>query len=82
VFRTGEEASAEAVRLVPPGRLLVETDSPFLAPPGAPRRRNEPAWVRVTWSWVTDRREETPDATADRLVHAYDATFPRARPRS
>ncbi|HEU0234797.1 MAG TPA: TatD family hydrolase, partial [Candidatus Limnocylindrales bacterium] len=54
VFRAGEEASAEAVRLVPPDRLLVETDSPFLAPPGAPRRRNEPAWVRVTWSWVTD----------------------------
>ncbi|HEU0236918.1 MAG TPA: TatD family hydrolase, partial [Candidatus Limnocylindrales bacterium] len=74
--------SAEAVRLVPPDRLLVETDSPFLAPPGAPRRRNEPAWVRVTWSWVTDRRDETPEPASERLVRAFDATFPRARVRS
>ena len=29
----------------PADRLLVETDSPFLSPPGAPRRRNEPEWV-------------------------------------
>ena len=82
VFRAGEEASAEAVPLVPRDRLLVETDSPFLSPPGAPRRRNEPAWVHVTWSWVTDRRDETPGPAADQLVRAYDATFPRARARS
>lgn len=82
VFRAGEEASAEAVRLVSPDRLLVETDSPFLAPPGAPRRRNEPAWVRVTWSWVTEQRGEGPDSAADGLVRAFDATFPGARARS
>ena len=45
VFRRGEEASADAAALVPPDRLLVETDSPFLSPPGAPRKRNEPEWV-------------------------------------
>jgi TatD DNase family protein len=37
VFRRGEEASADVARLVPAGQLLVETDSPFLAPPGVPR---------------------------------------------
>ena len=35
-------------RWCPADRVLVETDSPFLAPPGAPRSRNEPEWVRVT----------------------------------
>lgn len=80
VFRRGEEASAEAAALVPPGRLLVETDSPFLSPPGAPRGRNAPKHVAVTARWVAERRgagEELGDA----LVAAYDATFPRRAPR-
>jgi hypothetical protein len=54
-FRKGEEATAESVRLVPADRLLVETDAPYLSAPGAPRRRNEPAWVRVTAAWVADQ---------------------------
>ena len=55
-FRAGEESTAEVVPLVSLDRLLVETDSPFLSPPGAPRRRNEPEWVRVTAQWVAERR--------------------------
>ena len=77
VFRAGEEESAEVVRLVPLDRLLVETDSPFLAPPGAPRRRNEPEWVRVTAAWVAERRGIGADALGDSLVAAHDRTFVR-----
>ncbi len=75
VFRKGEEASVEAVRLVPSDRLLVETDSPFLSPPGASRSRNEPAWVRITAGWVADRRGEDPDRLGHALVEAYDRVF-------
>ena len=75
VFRRGEEASALVARIVPAGRLLVETDSPYLSPPGAPRRRNEPAWVRVTAAWVAERRGEIDVTLGDRLVRAYDAVF-------
>ena len=79
VFRAGEEASAEVAAVVPADRLLVETDSPFLAPPGAPRSRNEPEWVRVTGGWLADRRGTTPDALGTTLVAAYDRTFPTPR---
>ncbi len=75
VFRPGEEASADVARLVPRDRLLVETDSPFLAPPGAPRRRNEPAWVAVTAGWLAERRDEGADHVGAGLVAAYDRTF-------
>ena len=79
VFRAGEEASAEAAAIMPADRVLIETDSPFLAPPGAPRSRNEPEWVRVTGAWLAERRATTPDALGSDLVAAYDRTFPSAR---
>ena len=82
VFRTGEEASSEVAAMVPADRVLVETDSPFLAPPGAPRSRNEPEWVRVTGAWLADRRAITPEALGVHLVAAYDRTFPSARRRA
>lgn len=79
VFRRGEEASAEAVALVPADRLLIETDSPFLAPPGAPRSRNQPEWVRVTGAWAAQQRGTTPEAMGPALVAAYDRSFPSPR---
>jgi TatD DNase family protein len=39
------EANRAAARAVPLDRLLVETDSPFLAPQQRRGRRNEPAFV-------------------------------------
>ena len=72
VFRRGEEASATVAALVPDDRLLTETDSPYLAPPGAPRQRNEPRWVEVTARWVAERRGVDPDALGAAIVRAYD----------
>jgi len=77
-FRRGEEATGESVRLVPPDRILVETDAPYLSPPGAPRRRNAPEWVRITARWVAERRGEDPDELGERLVGNHDRTFARA----
>ena len=84
VFRAGEEPSAEVASLVPAGRLLVETDAPFLTPRGAPRSRNEPAFVALTAAWVAEHRgvpEEGLEAFGGGLVDAYDATFGRGRSR-
>lgn len=79
VFRRGEEVSAQVAALAPIGRILVETDSPFLAPPGAPRSRNEPEWVRVTSAWLAGCRRTTPEAIGGTLVETYDRTFPSRR---
>ncbi len=64
---------------MPGSRVLVETDSPFLSPPGAPRSRNEPEWVRVTAAWLAERRDVSLDAFGPDLVAAYDRTFPSPR---
>ena len=79
-FRAGEEATAEVVPLVPANRLLVETDSPFLSPPGAPRGRNEPEWVRITADWVAATRGVGVADLGEVLVAGYD-TFAGASRR-
>ncbi len=80
-FRAGDEATAEVAATAPADRLLVETDSPFLSPPGAPRSRNEPEWVRITAAWLAERRGVTAEALGEGLVGAYDRIFPRTAPR-
>lgn len=81
VFRRGEEASVDVAAVTPGDRLLIETDSPFLAPPGAPRSRNEPEYVRITAAWIAERRGSTTNALGDALVEAYDRTFPTSASR-
>ncbi len=46
-FETGETIRL-AAELVPPGRAMVETDTPYLAPPPHRGEPNEPAWVAFT----------------------------------
>jgi TatD DNase family protein len=84
VFRKGEEASADVAPLVPPERLLVETDSPYLSPPGGNRGRNTPEFVALTARWVAGRRGVGSDGLAafgDALVGAYDHAFSRVAAR-
>ena len=78
-FRPGEEATAAVVRLAPADRLIVETDSPFLSPPGAPRGRNAPEWVAVTAAWVADLRDMDADQLGSSLVETYISTFRAGR---
>jgi TatD DNase family protein len=45
------------IRLVPDDRLLVESDSPYLAPVPHRGKRNEPAWVSFTVARVAAARD-------------------------
>lgn len=46
-FETGQTIRLAAAE-VPPGRAMVETDTPYLAPPPHRGEPNEPAWVAYT----------------------------------
>jgi TatD DNase family protein len=51
-------AQAELLRVVPLDRLLVETDSPYLAPVPNRGKRNEPAYVVETARRAAELRGE------------------------
>ncbi len=63
-FRTAG-AIREAVAAVPRDRLLVETDSPYLAPVPLRGRRNEPANVRLVANQVAQIWGGTVEEVAD-----------------
>jgi TatD DNase family protein len=50
----------DLLRLVPDDRLLVESDSPYLAPQPHRGKRNEPAWVSHTVARVAAARDVNP----------------------
>jgi TatD DNase family protein len=65
----------EAARLVPIDRLLVETDSPYLAPVPHRGKRNEPAFVVRTAEAIADLRATTVDAIADATSKNFARLF-------
>jgi TatD DNase family protein len=52
-FETGETIRL-AADLVPPGRAMVETDTPYLAPPPHRTEANEPAWVALVGAALSE----------------------------
>lgn len=69
------EELREVARLVPLDRLLIETDSPFLAPVPLRGRRNEPANVARVAEVIADTRGmtavEVARATEDNFVRVF-----------
>jgi TatD DNase family protein len=59
------EALAEAVRFAPLERLMVETDSPYLAPVPYRGKKNEPAYVVETARRVAELKGLTLEAVAE-----------------
>jgi TatD DNase family protein len=61
-------ADDELLRLVPDDRLLVESDSPYLAPVPDRGKRNEPAWVARTVERIATARGATPETVGELSV--------------
>lgn len=69
-------ATREIVRMVPLDRLLVETDSPYLAPVPHRGKRNEPAWVRHIVDAIAMARGQTPAAVEEAVDRNFSILFP------
>ena len=72
-FATGDTIRL-AAELVPPDRAMVETDTPYLAPPPHRGEPNEPAWVAHTgamlaqvWGMEVAETAQATSATAQRV---------------
>ena len=67
----------EAAVLCPDDRILVETDSPFLAPVPHRGRPNEPAHVGIVGTAIADLRGVDPQSFADLTTANALRAFPR-----
>ena len=71
--------TAETIRLgaelVPPERAMVETDTPYLAPPPHRGEKNEPAWVEHVGAALAEvwnaPREEVARVTSENAARVF-----------
>ena len=69
----------EFTKEIPADRLLVETDSPFLAPVPHRGKVCEPAFVRNTAEFVANLRDEPLDLLAQNTTRNFYALFSKAQ---
>ena len=77
-FRNARELQ-EIAKEIPVDRLLVETDSPFLAPVPHRGKTCEPGYVRDTAAFVADLRGMTAEDLADATTRNFFGLFTKAR---
>lgn len=77
-FKNARELQ-EFAREIPEDRLLVETDSPFLAPVPHRGKTCEPAFVSHTAQFMADLRDEAVDQLAEATTQNFFALFTKAK---
>lgn len=70
----------DIAKWLPSDRMLVETDSPFLAPVPHRGKPCEPAFVADTAAFVAELRGETSEVLADATTGNFYRLFSKARP--
>ena len=69
----------DVIKTIPLDRLLVETDSPFLAPVPHRGRRNEPAFVADTASALAELFDISPETLAAQTTDNFFRLFSKAK---
>lgn len=78
-FKNAEDLRL-AARHIPDDRLLIETDSPYLAPVPYRGRPNEPAYVRYVAEHLAELRQVNLDQLAEQTRQNFFTLFTRAKP--
>lgn len=65
----------EVARQVPLDRILIETDSPYLAPNPYRGKSNEPSYVRHTAEYIANMRNISMDAFAEQTTENFFTLF-------
>lgn len=73
-FKNARKA-VEVAEMVPMDRLLIETDSPYLAPPPYRGKRNEPAYVRLVAERIAQIRGFDVEYVAERTMENAKHVF-------
>ncbi len=69
----------QVAKQVPADRLLVETDSPYLAPVPYRGKTNEPAFVRYVAEQLAEVRRSPVDELAEQTTNNFFSLFKHAR---
>lgn len=77
-FKNARDLQAVAQR-VPIERMLVETDSPYLAPVPKRGKTNQPAYVRYVAEYIAQLRGESPETIAGETTRNFFTLFAAAR---
>ena len=68
----------EVARTIPLQSMLVETDSPYLAPVPHRGKTNQPAWVRHVAEFIAQRRGVAPEVIAEATTTNFERVFLKA----
>ncbi len=77
-FRNADELR-EVAKKVPMDRLLVETDSPYLAPVPYRGKSNQPRYVRAVAEYIAELRETSLEQLAEQTSSNFFRLFKRAQ---
>jgi TatD DNase family protein len=69
----------EAAKQAPLDRMLIETDSPFLAPVPHRGKRNEPAFVVNTAEAIAQLRGTSKEEIGERSAQNFYSLFPKTK---